>query len=75
MVEDADMRRQEFNRAFVLMHYFAYLRRDPDAGPDTDFGGYNFWLGKLEEFGGDHRRAELVRAFIQSAEYRRRCGR
>ena len=28
----------EFNPAFVLMEYFGYLRRDPDAD------GYNFWL-------------------------------
>ena len=75
VAEDADMRRAEFNRAFVLMQYFAYLRRDPDAGPDTDFSGYTFWLGKLDESGGDHHRAEMARAFIQSAEYRERVGR
>ncbi|HWN11072.1 MAG TPA: DUF4214 domain-containing protein [Pyrinomonadaceae bacterium] len=74
VAEDADMRQQEFNRAFVLMLYFAYLRRDPDTGPETDFGGYNFWLNKLNESGGDQRRAEMARAFIQSVEYRKRCG-
>src|SRR5215211_1234673 len=74
VAEDPDMQRQEFNRAFVLMQYFAYLRRDPDTGPDTDFEGYNFWLSKLNEFGGDHGRAEMVSAFIQSAEYRKRVG-
>lgn len=68
------MQRQEFNRAFVLMQFFAYFRRDPDTGPDTDFSGYNFWLDKLNEFGGDHSRAEMTRAFIQSVEYRKRCG-
>jgi len=75
VAEDPDMQRQEFNRAFVLMQYFAYLRRDPDAGPDAEFSGYDFWLGKLNEFGGDHRRAEMVRAFIQSDEYRKRLAR
>ncbi|MFN2413544.1 MAG: DUF4214 domain-containing protein [Pyrinomonadaceae bacterium] len=74
VAEDPDMRRKEFNRAFVLMQYFAYLRRDPDSGPDTDFSGYNFWLGKLDESGGDYHRAEMVRAFIQSAEYRKKFG-
>ena len=74
VAEDPDMQRQEFNRAFVLMQYFAYFRRDPDTGPDTDFEGYNFWLSKLNESGGDYRRAEMVRAFIQSAEYRKRFG-
>ncbi len=74
VAEDSDMRKQEFNRAFVLMQYFAYLRRDPDTGPDADFSGYDFWLGKLNEFGGDHQRAEMVKAFIQSDEYRKRLG-
>ena len=62
------------NEAFVLMQYFGYLQRDPDSGPDTDFGGYNFWLGKLNEFNGDYIRAEMVKAFISSIEYRQRFG-
>ena len=74
VAEDSDMQRREFNRAYVLMQYFAYLRRDPDSGPDTNFKGYLFWLSKLEEFGGDHRRAELVKAFLASDEYRKRYG-
>ncbi|HYE15090.1 MAG TPA: hypothetical protein VD968_11660, partial [Pyrinomonadaceae bacterium] len=72
VAEDEQLRQAEFNRAFVLMQYFGYLRRNPNDAPDTGFGGYNFWLGKLEEFGGDWRRAEMVRAFIESIEYRRR---
>ena len=65
---------QEKNRAFVLAQYFGYLRRNPDGGPDTDFTGYNFWLSKLEQFGGDFQKAEQVRAFIESDEYRARFG-
>jgi hypothetical protein len=72
IADDEDFRRAEFNRAFVLMQYFGYLRRDPDAAPDTDFAGYNFWLDKLNGFGGDYRRAEMVKAFLASDEYRRR---
>ncbi|MCA1622008.1 MAG: PQQ-dependent sugar dehydrogenase [Acidobacteria bacterium] len=72
VAEDEDFRRVESNRAFVLMQYFGYLRRDPDAAPDTDFNGYDFWLAKLDAFGGDYRRAEMVKAFISSDEYRRR---
>jgi hypothetical protein len=75
VAEDPDMQRQEFNRAFVLMQYFAYFRRDPDSGPDTDFSGYNFWLGKMNEFDGDYRRAEMVKAFLASDEYKKRSGR
>jgi len=36
-------------KAFVLMQYFGYLRRNPNDPPDADFGGYNFWLGKLNQ--------------------------
>jgi glucose/arabinose dehydrogenase len=72
VAEDADFRAAEFNRAFVLMQYFGYLRRDPDAAPDTSFEGYNFWLSKLDGFGGDYRKAEMVKAFISSIEYRQR---
>ena len=48
------------------------VRRNPDDASDADFFGHDFWLGKLNQFGGDFRRAELVKAFITSTEY---CGR
>jgi hypothetical protein len=54
------------------MQYFGYLRRDPDAAPDADFSGYNFWLSKLDQFGGNYVNAEMVKAFLSSIEYRRR---
>jgi hypothetical protein len=62
----------EFSRAFVLMQYFGYLRRDPNATPDSDFSGYNFWLNKLNQFGGNFQNAEMVKAFLSSTEYRQR---
>ena len=65
---------REFNRAFVLIQYFGYLRRNPDSAPDSNFDGYNFWLNKLNQFGGDFRNAEMVKAFILSSEYRHRFG-
>jgi hypothetical protein len=74
IVEDSDFKAREFNRAFVLMQYFGYLRRDPYDAPDGDLSGYNFWLNKLNSFGGDVRRAQMVKAFITSTEYRRRFG-
>ena len=74
VAESPALQRREFNRAFVLMQYFGYLRRDPDAAPDSDFSGYNFWLGKLNQFGGNFIEAEMVKAFISSAEYRGRFG-
>lgn len=62
----------EFNRAFVLMQYYGYLRRNPDDAPDLNFDGFDFWLTKLNAFGGDYRAAEMVKAFITSTEYRHR---
>jgi len=64
----------EKNRAFVLMQYFGYLRRDPNSGQDTDYTGYDFWLTKLLQFNGNFVNAEMVKAFIVSAEYRQRFG-
>ena len=74
VVEDADFAAREFNPAFVLMEYYGYLRRNPDDPPDTDFGGFNFWLVKLNQFNGDFRKADMSNAFITSTEYRHRFG-
>ena len=74
VAQNATFSNAEFNRAFVLMQYFGYLQRDPDAAPDSDFSGYNFWLGKLNQFGGNYVNAEMVKAFITSTEYRNRFG-
>ena len=72
VVEGQSLHRAEFNKAFVLMQYFGYLKRNPDDLPDLNFSGYNFWLGKLNQFGGNFVEAEMVKAFISSAEYRTR---
>jgi uncharacterized protein (TIGR03118 family) len=59
---------REFNSAFVTMEYFGYLRRDPDTA------GFGFWKDKLDSFGGDYIKSEMVKAFISSSEYRQRFG-
>jgi inhibitor of cysteine peptidase len=74
VAENPALNQQELNRAFVIMQYFGYLRRNPNETPDTDLTGYNHWLGKLIEFGGDYERAEMVKAFLSSTEYRGRFG-
>jgi len=66
--------RAEYNGAFVEMQYFGYLRRNPQDPPDNNLNGYNFWLNKLNQFNGDFRRAEMVKAFLVSGEYRQRFG-
>ncbi|HEY0173530.1 MAG TPA: hypothetical protein VGB98_21135 [Pyrinomonadaceae bacterium] len=72
VTESASLDGAEKNRAFVLMQYFGYLKRNPNDAPDANFDGYRFWLTKLDEAGGDFVRAEMVKAFIQSDEYRTR---
>ncbi len=72
VVESQTLHNAELNKAFVLSQYFGYLKRDPDAAPDSNFEGYNHWLGKLNEFNGNYIRAEMVKAFITSSEYRTR---
>lgn len=77
----------QYNPAFVLMQYFGYLRREADDPPDNNFGGYDFWLDKMNQFTApgenvrDERvalarvkRAEMVRSFLVSDEYRLRFG-
>jgi hypothetical protein len=74
MAEDSDLVTAEKNRAFVLMQYFGYLRRNPNDSPDANHTGYDFWLTKLNQFGGNFINAEMVKAFITSSEYRQRFG-
>jgi hypothetical protein len=76
VAENSTFTQQEFNKAFVLMQYFGYLRRNPNDPPEPtlDFTGYNFWLDKLDQFHGNFADAEMVKAFINSGEYRQRFG-
>ena len=66
VVENEGFVNAKHNEMFVMMEYFGYLRRDPDAG------GYQFWLNKLNQFDGNFEQAEMVKAFIVSGEYRDR---
>jgi hypothetical protein len=74
VAENTALRQRESDRAFVLMQYFGYLRRNPNDAPDSDYAGYEFWLSKLEQFDGNFVQAEMVKAFISSDEYRHRFG-
>ena len=76
VAEDPDLYAAEFNRAFVLVEYFGYLRRNPNDAPETtlDYTGFDFWLTKLNQFNGNYINAEMVKAFLSSAEYRQRFG-
>lgn len=76
IAENLIFHNRQFNRAFVLMQYFGYLRRNPNDPPEPglDFAGYNFWLSKLLQFNGNFVNAEMVKAFITSSEYQLRFG-
>ncbi|HEY6804279.1 MAG TPA: Calx-beta domain-containing protein [Pyrinomonadaceae bacterium] len=74
IAENSIFSQRHFNRAFVYMQYVGYLRRNPNASPDSDFSGYNFWLTKLNNFNGDYVAAEMVKAFLAAGEYRQRFG-
>ena len=69
VANNANFKQQQFNQAFISAEYFGYLRRD------GDYQGYAFWRAKLDKFNGDFRRAEMVKAFLNSSEYRSRFGR
>ena len=57
----------EYNKAFVLMQYFGYLRRDIDQA------GYDFWLNVITNVQPGNYRG-MVCAFATSAEYQYRFG-
>ena len=57
---------KEQNRSLVALHYFAYLRRNPDDPPDGDLRGFNFWLSDQERRPDVNK---LSSAFRQAWEY------
>jgi hypothetical protein len=67
IANDQTLVQSEYNPSFVLMQYFGYLQRDPDAA------GLAFWLNVLNNrVAGNYR--SMVCAFITSAEYQFRFG-
>lgn len=72
VAEQTAFSQKEFNAGFVLSQYFGYLRRNPDDAPDNNLAGFNFWLAKLNQFNGDYIKADMVKSFLVSQEYRSR---
>jgi hypothetical protein len=75
VAENSAFVERETRPAFVQMQYLGYLQRNPNDPPDSNLDGYNFWLDKLNQFNGNWEQADMVRAFIESIEYRSRFGR
>jgi hypothetical protein len=67
LIEIQEFKTREYNRSFVLMEYFGYLRRDPDQG------GYDFWLNVLDNRDPNNFRG-MVCSFLTSTEYQLRFG-
>jgi hypothetical protein len=63
IAESAEVYQKYYNSAFVVMEYFGYLRRDPDAL-------YLNWIVALDANPSDSRR--MVDGFVNSTEYRNR---
>jgi hypothetical protein len=55
-----------YDRGFITMQYFGYLRRNPDPA------GFNFWVGQLIGPSAPHRQDYrfMVGGFLNSDEYR-----
>ena len=62
IAESSEVYQKYYNQAFVVMEYFGYLRRDPDAL-------YLEWIDVLNQT-GDAR--HMVEGFVNSVEYRNR---
>jgi hypothetical protein len=65
VIESPEVNSKFFNEAFVVMAYFGYLRRDPDAQ-------YQSWLNTVNADPNNYR--QLVNGFVNSTEYRSRFG-
>lgn len=62
LAESSEAYQKYYNRAFVVMQYFGYLRRNPD-------GLYVNWVNTLNQT-GDYR--DMINGFVNSLEYRGR---
>ncbi len=60
---DSDEMMRLGNQSFVILHYFGYLRRDPDMR------GVNSWTDGLDRSGVA---TQVTDGFINSLEYRQR---
>ncbi len=69
LIKNEEFIAKQDKRSLVLLHYFGYLRRNPDDPPDGNLDGFNFWVKEVESTGDLGR---LPRAFAESFEYQNR---
>ena len=68
VISNETVTQRERNTALLLLHYFGYLRRNPDDPPDNGWDGFNYWRAELEKSGDPGR---VTRAFMLSGEYKK----
>ncbi|MEO8434350.1 MAG: DUF4214 domain-containing protein [Pyrinomonadaceae bacterium] len=67
IIDNPTFANAEYNKGFVLMQYFGYLRRDKDQG------GYDFWLNVVNNRAVNNYLG-MVCSFVTSAEFQLRFG-
>lgn len=65
-IETPEVSNKFYDRGFIAMQYYGYLRREPEAN------GFQFWQNKMLETNHDYR--FMVSGFINSDEYKLRFG-
>ena len=66
VAESPEVTNKYYIPAFVVMEYFGYLRREPDAF-------YQDWINTFNSDPSNYR--QMVNGFMNSTEYRSRFGR
>jgi hypothetical protein len=66
IVESEEIKAAEYNRAYVAMQYYGYLRRTPEND------GYQAWLKVIDQDPQNVR--VMINGFMNSSEYRARFG-
>jgi hypothetical protein len=68
LIDDVEFAAREKNRSLVLLHFFGYLRRNPDDPPDNNMNGLLHWVIEMDK---GYAPAALSYAFASSIEHQR----
>ena len=68
IIDEPQFVAKEQKRSLVALHYFAYLRRNPNDPPDNDWRGFNFWVNDIEHNSDPNK---LRTAFSLTDEYQK----
>jgi hypothetical protein len=66
IIDDPRFIEAEKSKSLIVLHYFAYLHRNPDDPPDNNLHGLEFWIGDLER---NHDPAKISDAFKNAYEH------